>query len=167
MDWSAAVLMGGNVGPGGRVARSGAQSPRGGAVGRSADSRYLRRGIWSPRCGRLAVVLVTSALAIPVLTGPASAAALQSCGPVKMAGYPKALAIKVKVKGLSCTDASALWTSYVASGEALPGTLGDLKATCKDGSKGARKKAAKVNRLAIACRSSDGKVVTKAWVLGG
>ena len=40
-----------------------------------------------------------------------------------------------------------------------------VKATCKDGPKAARKKAAKVNRLAIVCRK--GKVVTTAWALGG
>jgi hypothetical protein len=90
---------------------------------------------------------------------------MKSCGPVKMAGYPQALAIKVKVKGLSCADATVLWTSYISSGEALAPPLDELKARCKDDSKAARKKAAKVNRLAIVCRK--GKVVTTAWALGG
>lgn len=114
---------------------------------------------------RLIPVLIVSAFAAPVFASPASAAPPQSCGPVKMAGYPKALAIKVKAKGVSCADANALWMSYISTGEALPPPLGDLKANCKDGSKAARKKAAKVNRMAIVCR--DGKLVTTAWVLGG
>lgn len=114
---------------------------------------------------RLLVPLVASALAIPMLSAPASAAAFKSCAAVRMAGYPQALAIKVKVKRLDCADARALWTSYVATGEALPGPLDELKATCEDGPPAARKKAAKVNRLAIVCHK--GKVVTTAWALGG
>ncbi|HRY08978.1 MAG: hypothetical protein KDC40_13170 [Actinobacteria bacterium] len=114
---------------------------------------------------RSIMVLAACALAVPLVSTPATAAPLKSCGPVKMAGFPKPLAIKVKVKGLSCGDASLLWTSYISSGEALPPPLDELKATCKDGPKAARKKAAKVNRLAIVCRK--GKVVTTAWALGG
>lgn len=114
---------------------------------------------------RLIVSLMTVGLAVPVLSAPATAAPLQSCGPVKTAGYPKALAVKVKVKNLSCADASTLWVSYVMTGEALSPELEVLKVTCKDGPKAARKKAAKVGRLAIVCRK--GKVVTTAWALGG
>jgi hypothetical protein len=114
---------------------------------------------------RLIIVLSAASLAVPLASVPASAAPMKSCGPVKMAGYPKQLAIKVKVKNLSCADAKLLWTSYVATGEAVSPAIDALKATCKDDSKAARKKAAKVNRLAIVCR--QGKVVTTAWALGG
>lgn len=114
---------------------------------------------------RLTVALVTCVIAVPVFAGPASAAAFKNCGNVKMAHYPKPLATKVQVKNLTCADASTLWTSYISSGEALLPPLDSLKASCRDGSKAARKKAAKAGRLAIVCR--DGKVVTKAWALGG
>ncbi len=113
---------------------------------------------------RLIVALVAPAFALPMLAGPASAAAFQSCSPVKIPGYPK-LAIKVKVKGITCADASTVWVSYISTGEALQPPLEDLRTKCKDGSKAARKKAAKVGRLAIVCR--NGKVVTKAWAMGG
>lgn len=114
---------------------------------------------------RLIMAACAASLAFPVAALPAVAAPFDSCGPVTMAGFPKPLAIKVKVKNLSCGDAKAMWTSYVATGEAVTPELDALKATCKDGPKAARKKAAKVNRLAIVCRK--GKVATTAWALGG
>jgi hypothetical protein len=114
---------------------------------------------------RLLILLAAPALALPMVSSPAAASTLQSCGPVKIAGVPQPLATKVKVKNLTCADAKMLWTSYASSGEPLPGALGDLSASCRDDSKAARKKAAKAKRLAIICRS--GKTVTKAWVLGG
>lgn len=112
---------------------------------------------------RFIIALAACAVAIPLTSVPASA--MESCGPVKMAGLKQPLAIKVKVKNLSCADATLLWTSYISSGEALAPPLDELKAKCKDGPKAARKKAAKVNRLAIVCRK--GKVMTTAWSLGG
>lgn len=114
---------------------------------------------------RFIMVLSAVSLALPLSSVPAAAAPMKSCAPVKMAGLAQPLAIKVKVKNLSCADATVLWTSYISSGEALAPPLDELKASCKDGSKAARKKAAKVNRLAIVCRR--GKVVTTAWALGG
>ena len=114
---------------------------------------------------RMIIALAASAVAVPLAAGPATAAPLKSCGPVKMAGLPQPLAIKVKVKNLSCADATLLWTSYISTGGALAPPLDELVASCKDGPKAARKKAAKVNRLAIVCRK--GKVVTTAWALGG
>lgn len=90
---------------------------------------------------------------------------MQSCGSVKVATYPAPLAIKVKAKGLTCADAKVLWVSVISTGEALQPPLDQLQAKCKDGSKAARKKAAKVNRLAMVCR--NGKIFTTAWALGG
>ena len=105
---------------------------------------------------RLTVVLIASAFAVPVVAAPASTA-----------GQRMVLATNVTAKNLSCAEAKAFWTSYVSTGEVLPPKLEALRTKCKAGTKSARKKAAKKNRMAYVCKSSDGKIVTKAWVLGG
>lgn len=117
---------------------------------------------------RLTVVLIASAFAVPVMAAPASAAGFQDCPNVKAtAGQRMVLATNVTAKNLSCAEAKAFWTSYVSTGEVLPPKIEDLRTNCKPGSKSARKKAAKKNRMAYVCKSSNGKLVTKAWVLGG
>ncbi len=115
---------------------------------------------------RLTVVLIASAFAVPVMAVPAAAAGFQDCSNVKAAaGQRMVLATNVGVKGLSCAEAKAFWTSYVSTGEVLPPRLEALRTKCKPGSKSARKKAAKKDRMAYVCK--DGGLVTKAWVLGG
>lgn len=104
-----------------------------------------------------------SAILIPVIPATASAAGFKNCGSVKASGL--VLATKVQAKGLSCGDAAAFWTSYVSTGEVLPPDLEALRTKCKEGPKAAKKKAAKKNRMAYICGS--GKIMTKAWVLGG
>jgi len=129
------------------------------------------RGLWRActvsAMRKLSAALIAAALAVPVMAAPASAAA-QSCPNVKAtAGQRMVLATKVTAKNLNCAEAKAFWTSYVSTGEVLPPKLEDLRTNCKPGPKAARKKAAKKNRMAYVCKSSNGKVVTTAWVLGG
>lgn len=60
----------------------------------------------------------------------------------------------------------AFWTAF-ATGEQGSTTTEDLRSNCKPGSKSQQKAAEKRNRSAYKCTSSDGKIRTTAWVLGG
>ena len=117
---------------------------------------------------RLMMMLTVSALALLFVAGPAPAASFKSCGPVKATiGENKyVLAIKVKVRGMSCGTASEFWKAF-ATGEQGSATVEDIRKNCKLGSKADQKAAAKKGRSADVCRSSDGTMITKAWVLGG
>ncbi len=117
---------------------------------------------------RLILMLTISALAMLSLAAPAQAASFKSCGPVKakIGNKNYVLAIKVQVRGMSCAAANEFWKAY-ATGEQGSATVEDIRKNCKPGSKAAQKAAAKKGRTADVCRSSDGKMITKAWVLGG
>jgi hypothetical protein len=120
----------------------------------------MRRSILIPT-----VVALT---ALPLAAAPASAAPVRSCSPVKATinGNKYVLAIKVKVRGLPCPATGAFWTAF-ATGEQGSTTTEDLRSNCKPGSKSQQKAAEKRNRSAYKCTSSDGKIRTTAWVLGG
>lgn len=115
---------------------------------------------------RLILIPAVLAIALVGLPGTASAAGLKSCDNVRTTinGKKYVIATKVKVKGLSCGDAAALWISY-ATGEPGSPTTDGLRANCRDLGGKQQKAAAKQGRIAVSCR--DGKMKAKAWVLGG
>ena len=118
---------------------------------------------------RLILIPTVAALAVlPLAAPPASAAPVRSCSPVKATinGDEYVLAIKVKVRGLPCPATGAFWTAF-ATGEQGSSTTEDLRKNCKPGSKSQQRAAEKRNRSAYKCTSSDGKIRTTAWVLGG
>lgn len=81
-------------------------------------------------------------------------------------GKKYVLAIKVTSRGLGCKATAAFWTPF-ATGQQGSATTEDLRKNCKLGSKASQKAAAKKGRTSDVCRSSRGKILTKAWVLGG
>ncbi len=117
---------------------------------------------------RLLLMLSIAALALLFMPASASAKPMVHCDNVRadIGGKKYVLAIKVKVRGLPCPATNAFWKSF-ATGEAGDVTTEDLRVGCKDGSKGQQKAAAKRGRMAYTCTSSNGKITTKAWVLGG
>ena len=112
----------------------------------------------------LALILVATLMS----GGNASAKGFASCGPVKTTinGKKYVIAIKVKTKGMSCGATAAFWIAF-ATGEPGSERTEDLRTNCKLGSKATQKAAEKKGRSSYVCRSSDRKIVAKAWVLGG
>jgi hypothetical protein len=117
---------------------------------------------------RLIMVLTLMLVATLMSAGNASAKGFTSCSPVKTTinGKKYVIAIKVKTKGMSCGATAAFWIAF-ATGEPGSERTEDLRTNCKLGSKATQKAAEKKGRSSYVCRSSDRKIVAKAWVLGG
>ena len=99
----------------------------------------------------------------------ASAASYTSCKDInhKIGGKNYKLATKVKVKGISCSDAKAVVVAYTTGGGMLnKSTLEALKARCKPDKKG-QAAPTKAGRTATTCASANGKRVLKAWTMNG
>ena len=118
---------------------------------------------------RRILTLVAIALAAVLVTSTtASAASLKSCSDInhKINGKNYKLATKVKVKGISCSDAKVVVVAYTTGGGMLAkATLEALKNRCKaDKSQGG---ATKAGRTATTCASPNGARVLKAWFMNG
>jgi len=115
----------------------------------------------------LAAVLFT--IAALAFSSAASAASFKSCADInhKIGGKNYKLATKVKVKGISCSDAKAVVVAYTTGGGMLnKSTLEALKARCKPDKNG-QAAPTKAGRTATTCASANGKRVLKAWTMNG
>lgn len=115
---------------------------------------------------RLILLPALFAIALVGIPGTASAASFKSCDNVKTTinGKKYVIATNVKVKGMSCGLVGDFLIAYATGNPTPPGTE-DLRTHCKDLGGKQKQAAAKKGRIATAC--SDGKMKTKAWVLGG
>lgn len=118
---------------------------------------------------RRTIIVISLCGAVSVgISSTASAASYKACKDInhKISGKNYKLATKVKVKGISCSDAKAVVVSYTTGGMLAKPELEALKNRCKPDKKG-QAAPNKVGRTATTCASANGKRALKAWTMNG